>query len=344
MKSLIYGYGVTGKSFERYLKAKNIEYDIFDDGIPELQNILPLDSYEDIYCSPGIPRKIFNSLKSLNKVYTDIDIFFKEDKSIKIGITGTNRKSTTAFHLSQLIEIKHSVNLIGNIGEPMLDHINNGSQYSVIELSSYQLDKMTENKLNFGVLLNIAPDHLDYHGSFQDYKNTKEKILESIRSSNESDPYKLYKWVTGLDIQLSNLKSLPYRFEKISESIINDSKSTNMHSLKYALKNAIYFFKNEHFVLVTCGNPSKEKFSKIILEEPSEILIYGSHKNDIHECINHPNKLLFDNLEEVLIYLKSKSSKQNILFSPGYPSGNDYKNFEERGSFFNQMVEKVFHD
>ena len=50
MKSLIYGYGVTGKSFERYLKAKNIEYDIFDDGIPELQNILPLDSYEDIYC------------------------------------------------------------------------------------------------------------------------------------------------------------------------------------------------------------------------------------------------------------------------------------------------------
>ena len=117
-----------------------------------------------------------------------------------------------------------------------------------------------------------------------------------------------------------------------------------MHSLKYALKNAIYFFKNEHFVLVTCGNPSKEKFSKIILEEPSEILIYGNHKNDIHECINHPNKLIFDNLEEVLIYLKSKSSKQNILFSPGYPSGNDYKNFEERGSFFNQMVEKVFHD
>jgi UDP-N-acetylmuramoylalanine-D-glutamate ligase len=73
-------------------------------------------------------------------------------------------------------------------------------------------------------------------------------------------------------------------------------------------------------------------------------LIYGNHKNDIYECINHPNKLIFDNLEEVLIYLKSKSSKQNILFSPGYPSGNDYKNFEERGSFFNLMVEKVFHD
>ena len=344
MKSLIYGYGITGKSFERYLKAKNIEYDIFDDGIPEFKNIKSLDSYENIYCSPGIPRKIFNSLNSSNKVFTDIDIFFKEDKSIKIGITGTNRKSTTAFHLSQLIEIKYSVNLIGNIGEPMLDHINNGSQYSIIELSSYQLDKMTENKLDFGVLLNIAPDHLDYHGSFQDYKTTKEKILKSVRSSNEADPYKLYKWVTGLDIKLINLKSLPFRFEKISESIINDSKSTNMHSLKYALKKAISWFKNEHFVLVTCGNPSKEKFSKISLKEPSEILIYGSHKNDIHKCINHPNKLLFDSLKEALIYLKSRNNKQNILFSPGYPSGDDYKNFEERGNTFNLMVEEVLHE
>ena len=344
MKSLIYGYGITGKSFERYLKAKNIEYDIFDDGIPEFKNIKSLDSYKNIYCSPGIPRKIFNSLNSSNKVFTDIDIFFKEDKSIKIGITGTNRKSTTAFHLSQLIEIKYSVNLIGNIGEPMLDHINNGSQYSVIELSSYQLDKMTENKLDFGVLLNIAPDHLDYHGSFQDYKTTKEKILTSVRSSNEADPYKLYKWVIGKDIKPLKLKSLPYRFERISESIVNDSKSTNMHSLKYALKKAISYFKDQQFVLITCGNPSKEQFSKISLEGPHEVLIYGSHVQDIQKCITHPNKLAFNTLEDILIYLKYKSGDQNILFSPGYPSGDDYKNFEDRGNVFNDMVAKVMDD
>tara|TARA_B110000902_G_scaffold230924_1_gene272799 strand:+ start:1403 stop:2437 length:1035 start_codon:yes stop_codon:yes gene_type:complete len=343
MKSLIYGYGITGRSFERYLIAKNIKYDIFDDSISELKNIEVIESYENIYCSPGIPRKIFNSLKSFNNVITDIDIFFKEDRSIKIGITGTNRKSTTAFQLAQLIEIKHSVNLIGNIGEPMLDHINNGSQYSVIELSSYQLDKMAVNKLDFGVLLDIAPDHLDYHGNFQDYKNTKERILGSTKSSNEEDPYKLYKWITGLDIEVHSLKSLPYRFEKISESIINDSKSTNMHSLKYALKKATSFFKGEQFVLLTCGNPEKEHFPKISLNEPSEVLIYGSYKEDIQKCINHPSKLIFDNLEDVLIYLKSKSIKQNILFSPGYPSGKDYKNFEERGDTFNSMVKKVLH-
>ena len=69
------------------------------------------------------------------------DIFFKDDKSIKIGITGTNRKSTTAYHLHQLFENYRSSNLIGNIGNPVLDFINNNKDFSIIELSSFQLRK-----------------------------------------------------------------------------------------------------------------------------------------------------------------------------------------------------------
>jgi phospho-N-acetylmuramoyl-pentapeptide-transferase len=52
MKSLIYGYGITGKSFERYLKKKNIDYDIYDKNINS--NISKLDCYKTIYCSPGV--------------------------------------------------------------------------------------------------------------------------------------------------------------------------------------------------------------------------------------------------------------------------------------------------
>jgi UDP-N-acetylmuramoylalanine--D-glutamate ligase len=93
--------------------------------------------------------------KLIQKFFTDIDIFFNEDRSIKIGITGTNGKSTTCFHVSQILKERFEVNLIGNIGEPVLDYLNNGAKYSVIELSSFQLDKMKVNKLDYGVLLNI---------------------------------------------------------------------------------------------------------------------------------------------------------------------------------------------
>ena len=132
MKSLIYGYGITGKSFERYLQKKNHEFDIFDSNISKFKNIEPFEEYDYIYCSPGVPRSVFKLLKSKSNVLTDLDIFFREDTSIKIGITGTNRKSTTCFHLYQLFKSQDIVNLIGNIGNPMLDSINNGKKYSLL--------------------------------------------------------------------------------------------------------------------------------------------------------------------------------------------------------------------
>jgi len=341
MKSLIYGYGITGKSFERYLLKRNIDYDIYDENILKYSSYKDFSKYNKIYCSPGISRDKFKLLKKTYDVLTDLDIFFHEDNSIKIGITGTNRKSTTCFHLSQLIAQNESVNLIGNIGKPMLDEINNGKKYSIIELSSYQLDKMSNNYLDYGVLLNIAPDHLDYHKSFEEYQYAKEKILNAKKFSFESDPYNLFKWITGKKSKKIELKNLPYRFEFISENIVNDSKSTNSDSLLYAIKEANSLFKEDNYSLIVCGNPAKELFSKIIIKGPQEIIVFGHHREDIQKCLIHKKILEFVDLKESLIYLKDK---QNIVFSPGYPSGKDYINFEERGAHFNFLVKEVFSD
>jgi len=341
MKSLIYGYGITGKSFERYLLKRNIDYDIYDENILKYSSYKDFSKYNKIYCSPGISRDKFKLLKKTYDVLTDLDIFFHEDNSIKIGITGTNRKSTTCFHLSQLIAQNESVNLIGNIGKPMLDEINNGKKYSIIELSSYQLDKMSNNYLDYGVLLNIAPDHLDYHKSFEEYQYAKEKILNAKKFSFESDPYNLFKWITGKKSKKIELKNLPYRFEFISENIVNDSKSTNSDSLLYAIKEANSLFKEDNYSLIVCGNPAKELFSKIIIKGPQEIIVFGHHREDIQKCLIHKKILEFVDLKESLIYLKDK---QNIVFSPGYPSGKDYINFEERGAHFNFVVKEVFSD
>ena len=192
MKSLIYGYGITGKSIERYLIKNNIDYKIYDDNkdlytSDKFTNILK-DNWDVIYCSPGINKADFEELKFIAKedVLTDLDIFMAQDTSIKIGITGTNRKSTTCFHLHQLLSKDYAVNLIGNIGEPVLDYLNTGAKFSIIEFSSQQLDKLKEIKLDYGVLLNIAPDHIDYHGSFEEYKFSNSVLYEFLRSFAKS--------------------------------------------------------------------------------------------------------------------------------------------------------------
>ena len=346
MKSLIYGYGITGKSIERYLIKNNIDYQIYDDNkdlytSDQFTNNLK-DDWDVIYCSPGIKKADFEELKFIAKedVLTDLDVFMVEDTSIKIGVTGTNRKSTTCFHLHQLLSKDYAVNLIGNIGEPVLDHLNTGAEFSIIELSSQQLDKLKENKLDYGVLLNIAPDHIDYHGSFAEYKSSKERILEAKEKSYENNPYKLFQWITSKEAEVIDLHNLPFRFEIISKSIINDSKSTNMHSLDYAIRKANQYFNDDKYDLIICGNPAKEGFRTFYPKGPEHILIFGSYANKINKCINHSEKKLYKNLPDVLTEI-SNSKNQNILFSPGYPSGDDFKNFEERGEYFNKLVHEI---
>ena len=345
MKSLIYGYGETGKSFERYLTNKNLEFEIFDENISKHNKQFNLNDFDQILCSPGIPKSAYEEIIKRNKnVLTDIDIFFNDDKSIKIGITGTNRKSTTAFHLHQLFEGYRTSNLIGNIGKPVLDFINNNKDYSIIELSSFQLEKMKVNKLDFGVLLNIDIDHLDHHGNFESYKAAKEKILLAKNNiSNITCPYKLFEWITNHTAKKINFKNLPFRFEVISENIINDSKSTNFHSLSHALDETKNIFHSE-YILILCGDPSKEQNRDIIIDGPKAIYIFGHHAEQINKCISHKNKHCFKSLKDVFEFIQKKNLTQNILFSPGYPSGQDYKDFNERGEVFNHYAQNYINE
>ena len=251
MTSLIFGYGMTGQSFDRYLTKNGVKFDIYDvkhvdhpNAFSKLPSKEKLQSYEMVYISPGINILELYPNKEFEKVNfkTDLDIFFEEDSSIKIGITGTNGKSTCCMHLSQLLD---NAEILGNFGRPLLDSINSKKKYSIIELSSFQLEKMKDNLLDFGVLLNIAPDHIDHHGSFNNYINAKNRILEASQSTTENGPFEIFEIITGNKyqggLQPQDLINLPHRLEKIILNnraiIINDSKSTNTDSLKYALSN-----------------------------------------------------------------------------------------------------------
>ena len=133
-----------------------------------------------------------------------------------------------------------------------------------------------------------------------------------------------------------NLSNLPFRLQKISSGIINDSKSTNSASLLYAI-NKLNFRGD----LIICGNPNKENYKELLIKGPRRVFIYGKHRNELLNILKHENISTFVNLDEIFNILKNDKNK-DILFSPGNPSGNDYSNFIERGQHFNNLKEKYF--
>lgn len=353
MKSLIFGYGITGQSIERYLKKKDVAFSIYDKNVtgPNIINRLPdqkfLESFDTVYLSPGINIKKIYPDGQFNHIQyvTDLDIFFQEDNSYKIGITGTNGKSTCCYHLHQLLD---GSQLIGNIGSPVLDYINS-SKYSIIELSSFHLEKVKDIKLDLGVLLNIAPDHIDHHGSFKEYKKVKNRIKESKISTEESDPKKLWSMITGnhqIEIKDIKLQDLPHRQELVATIgkliFVNDSKATNLTALEFALKKISY-----PCVLILCGDPNKENYKNYHIVGPKKVYIFGKHASEISKRVFHPEKIILQSkgISSVmkLILQDAYDCQTSILFSPGHPSGKDYKNFEERGEHFIKFV-KSSHD
>jgi len=354
MKSLIFGYGITGRSFARYLQDKGIDFDIYDEEVREtpvfwqLPDREKLKSYEMVYLSPGINIKKIYPNGEFDKIpyLTDLDIFFQEDNSYKIGITGTNGKSTCCHHLNQILD---GSQLIGNIGKPVLDNINTGCEYSIIELSSFQLEKVKEIKLDLGVLLNIAPDHIDHHGSFKEYSRVKNRIKESKVFKEESDPKKIWSIITGRhhsEVQGIVFVNLPHRFERVNYPFINDSKATNLAALEFALNK----MGSAPYCLILCGDPNKEQYKNYKIIGPKKVFIFGAHAREIYKRISHPKKILLhnNNLEYAMHSIKNDEdlykSQYSILFSPGHPSGNDYNHFEERGDHFKQLVQEIFFD
>ena len=130
---------------------------------------------------------------------TDVDLAWRlRDKVLPnqqwIGITGTNGKTTTVELVAHMLQ-RAGLRAVacGNIGNPILDAVRDpiGFEFLVVELSSFQLHYLGEISPLATAFLNIADDHLDWHGSEAAYLSAKSKIYQSTQSVivfNEQDP------------------------------------------------------------------------------------------------------------------------------------------------------------
>jgi UDP-N-acetylmuramoylalanine--D-glutamate ligase len=113
-------------------------------------------------------------------VRSEMDLVFERCRARICGITGTNGKTTTTALVAAILErAGERVHLGGNIGMTMLDRLDGvgDTDWVVLELSSFQIESVREPRCAIACVLNVTPDHLDRHGDFAAYTETKRRLV-----------------------------------------------------------------------------------------------------------------------------------------------------------------------
>ncbi len=193
----IIGFGVSGKAAYSLLKEKcDCEVFVFDDQCYEAgieENWYCGDDVKAFYklrpdmvvVSPGIPRAnplVAYAVEAGWEVISEVELAFTYTNTPVVGVTGTNGKTTTVAIIEEIMKRGGMKTVLcGNCGFAMSSAVLSDDRYDymVVELSSYQLEFIESFRPKVAVLLNISPDHIKWHGSFQDYMRAKLRIFEN---------------------------------------------------------------------------------------------------------------------------------------------------------------------
>ncbi|MBQ3293346.1 UDP-N-acetylmuramoyl-L-alanine--D-glutamate ligase [Candidatus Saccharibacteria bacterium] len=232
MKILLLGYGKEGQAIEKYLKnhEKSAEIEIWQDFDRQEIEKRDYSSYDIIFRSPSVPPLGLKNESSITKY------FFDHCPCEIIGVTATKGKGTTCSFIKSLLDAsKEDAYLVGNIGEPAINVLDQLKPDSVVvyEMSSFQLWDL-EKSPHIAVIGTIEPDHLNVHKNYDEYKNAKGNIS---RHQTEQD-YLVYYKNNPESVKLAEAtdkpQKLPYPYE-VPQDILNAIKIPGRHNLDNAI-------------------------------------------------------------------------------------------------------------
>ena len=215
---LVVGLGKSGVASALFLKARGAQVTVSDTKSPdELRDEIPqlLDQgialetgghgertfrgQDLIVVSPGVPvdaAPLVQARALGESVIGEIELAAQFLKGPVVAITGSNGKTTTTTLAGEIIAAGGFSTLVGgNIGTPAISLADRttADTFTVLEVSSFQLETIQTFRPKIAVILNVTPDHLDRHGSFAAYLNAKARIFENQKSDdcavlNADDP------------------------------------------------------------------------------------------------------------------------------------------------------------
>ena len=204
-KVLVVGLGKSGLAAALFLRHKGAQVTVSDvrsaealaRDIPALleegimveaggHGLLTFRRQDLIVVSPGVPLDTpeLVQVKGFGlPIIGEMELAARFLKGKMLAITGSNGKTTTTALVGEILVMGGLPALVGgNIGVPVIELVeqSNDNTWSVVEVSSFQLESTIEFHPKIAVILNITPDHLDRHGTFENYARAKERIFAAM--------------------------------------------------------------------------------------------------------------------------------------------------------------------
>jgi UDP-N-acetylmuramoylalanine--D-glutamate ligase len=374
VRALVYGLARSGRSAAERLD----EPVLVDRSLGNEDDLSLLDDVEVVVKSPGVPGEAPLVVAARERgipVWSEIELGYRLLPDAKfVGVTGTNGKTTTTELLGAIfLAAGRDVAVAGNVGTPLTSV--RSADWVVCELSSFQLEDVDSFACDVAVLLNLEPDHLDRHGSFEAYRDAKLRIFERSRVQivprglglpgvgfSADDALPAEPLIPGahnrenaaaataaaraagiaeehIAAALLTFPGVPHRLELVGERdgvrYVNDSKATNVAA---ALR-ALAAYAGEPVRLILGGSPKGEDFGPLAAAlgpNVKSVHLIGAEAERIGEVIDgHRDG---DLATAVAHAARLAEPGDVVLLSPASASYDQFENFEERGEAFRKLV------
>ncbi|MEA3056675.1 MAG: UDP-N-acetylmuramoylalanine--D-glutamate ligase, partial [Actinomycetota bacterium] len=216
MRALVIGVGVAGESAARALLAHGWDVDLVEDrptdasraraaglGLPLVESPSSadvgalVDAVDVVVPSPPVPyahAAIQHALATGTRVWTEFELAARWSDVPVVAITGTDGKTTVTTLVERMLTASGLRTMaVGNNETPLVDVLDRNLDVYVVEASSFRLQFIDTFRPAVGVWLNLAPDHLDWHGSMAHYGAAKARLWEhqtpdDLAVANAEDP------------------------------------------------------------------------------------------------------------------------------------------------------------
>jgi UDP-N-acetylmuramoylalanine--D-glutamate ligase len=377
LKALVYGLARSGRS-----AAERLDDPVLvDRSLGNEDDLSLLDGVDIVVKSPGVPGDaplVASARERGIPVWSEIELGYTLLPDAKfVGVTGTNGKTTTTELLGAIFRAAgRDVAVAGNVGTPLTSV--RSADWVVCELSSFQLEDVHELSCEVAVLLNLEPDHIDRHGSFEAYRDAKLRIFERSRVQvvpcglglsgiefSVDDELPAEPLIRGahnrenaaaataaaraagvadehIAAGLLTFPGVPHRLELVGERdgvrYVNDSKATNVPAALRAL--AAYADEPVHLILG--GSPKGDDFAPLaaaIGPNVKSVHLIGEEAERISQAIDGYRDR---DLTTAVAHASQLAEPGDVvLLSPACASYDQFANFEERGDAFRRLVDRA---
>jgi len=185
-RAVVVGAGLTGVAVRRHFEEQGYDVVVLDDAdgpVGEDEVDRAVASADIVYPSAGVKPSHPAWQAALThgiRVVGELDLAQEMAKVPVVAVTASNGKTTIVTLITQMLEASGlRAVAAGNIGYPLIDAVKTDAELIVAEVSSFQLYAAREFRPQVALWANASPNHLDWHGTFEDYVGAKKRIFEN---------------------------------------------------------------------------------------------------------------------------------------------------------------------